>query len=419
MLIMSNLDSKFSKIFLWLKEKVQNFSQSIQDTFVEIKDSGLFKVIFGIVVVSIIGAIAVLIFEIGRPDNRMFTAQHESWFERILETVWWAVITMTTVGYGDKVPITHGGRIVGILMAFSGVALVSIFTATISSVLVARKIKEGKGLQNLTVKNHILICGWNFNVEPLMFSLEMFSTDKKNIVVMINEMQEDTINDIILRHKDLNVKFVRGDFGSETVLARANAKYAKSAIIVPDATRGTISQADEKTLLTVLTLKSINPKIKVFAHVLDQNNVGHIRRANVDDLILSDEFSSFLLASHVMLPGVPQFLEALMDFRKFHKIQPVPIPPEYVGKPAPELHNHFRSSQKAIFLGIVTEEKPLEVGDILSGDYSYLDSFIEWKLKQAGRTGQERHPIRVLINPADDYIIDKKDRALILGEKVS
>ena len=153
--------------------------------------------------------------------------------------------------------------------------------------------------------------------------------------------------------------------------------------------------------------------------MLDQNNVGHIRRANVDDLILSDEFSSFLLASHVMLPGVPQFLEALMDFRKFHKIQPVPIPPEYVGKPAPELHNHFRSSQKAIFLGIVTEEKPLEVGDILSGDYSYLDSFIEWKLKQAGRTGQERHPIRVLINPADDYIIDKKDRALILGEKVS
>lgn len=416
---MSKSNSYFSEFFPLLKEKAQNSKRSIWDTFVEIKDSGLFKIIFGIIIVSIIGAIAVLIFEVSRPDNLMFTNQHESWYERILETIWWAVITMTTVGYGDKVPITHGGRIVGILMAFSGVALVSIFTATISSVLVARKIKEGKGLQNLTVKNHILICGWNFNVEPLMFSLEMFNADKKNTVVMINEMQEDTINDIILRHKDLNVKFVRGDFGNETVLDRANAKFAKSAIIVPDATRGTISQADEKTLLTVLTLKSINPKIRVFAHVLDQNNVGHIRRANVDDLILSDEFSSFLLASHVMMPGVPQFLESLMDFRKFHKIQPVQIPPEYIGKPAPELHDYFRSGQKAIFLGIVTEEKPLEVGDILSGDYSYLDSFIEWKLKQAGRTGQERQKVRVLINPADDYIIDKKDRALILAEKIS
>jgi len=416
---MAAINLQFQDFFPWLKEKAQNLSLSARDTLSEVKESGLFKVILGIIVVSIVGAVAVLIFEVKRPDNIMFTDQHESWFEKILETIWWAVITMTTVGYGDKVPITHGGRVVGILMAFSGVALVSIFTATVSSVLVARKIKEGKGLQNLSVKNHILICGWNFNVEPLMFSLEMFNSDRKTTVVMINEMPEDTINDIILRHKSLNVKFVRGDFGSETVLDRANAKFAKSAIVVPDATRGTISQADEKTLLTVLTLKSINPKIRVFAHVLDQNNVGHIRRANVNDLILSDEFSSFLLASHVMMPGVPQFLEAVMDFRKLHKIQPVSIPPEFVGKPAPELHDYFRSSQKAIFLGIVTEEKPLEVGDILSGDYSYLDSFIEWKLKQAGRTGQERQTVRVLINPADDYIIDKKDRALVLGEKVN
>jgi voltage-gated potassium channel len=416
---MTNSNFQFSEIFPWLNERIQNFSQSMRDTFTEIKESGLFKVIFGIIIVSIIGAIAVLFFEMGRADNMMFTNQQESWFERILETIWWAVITMTTVGYGDKVPITHGGRIIGILMAFSGVALVSIFTATISSVLVARKIKEGKGLQNLNIKNHILICGWNFNVEPLMFSLEMFNAEKKTTVVMINEMQEDTINDIILRHKNLNVKFVRGDFGSETVLDRANVKHANSAIVLPDASKGTISQADEKTLLAVLTLKSINPKIKVFAHVLDQSNVGHIRRANVDDLILSDEFSSFLLASHVMMPGVPQFLEALMDFRKFHKIHPVSIPSEFLGKPAPMLHDYFRSTQNAIFLGIVTEEKPIEVGDILSGDYSYLDSFIEWKLKQAGRSGQERQTVRVLINPTDDYIIDKKDRALILGEKVS
>jgi voltage-gated potassium channel len=414
---MTNSESKFGELTLWSTEKIQNLRRTVRETFAEINESGLFKVILGIIIVSVIGAIAVLIFEMRRPDNLMFSEQHEGLFERMLETIWWAVITMTTVGYGDKVPITHGGRIVGIFMAFSGVALVSIFTATVSSVLVARKIKEGKGLQNLNIKNHILICGWNFNVEPLMFSFEMFSHNKKTSIVLINEMQEDTINDIILRHKGMDVKYVRGDFGSETVLDRANAKYANSAIVVPDASRGTINQADEKTLLTVLTLKSINPKIKVFVHVLDQNNVGHIRRANADDVILSDEFSSFFLASHVMQPGVPQFLEALMDFRKSHEIQPVSIPSDFIGKSATELHGYFRTGQNAIFLGIVTEEKPLEVSDILSGDYSYLDSFIEWKLKQAGRSSQQRETVRVLINPPADYLIDKKDRALILGEK--
>lgn len=414
---MSEPDAKIS--FFRLKERTQNFGLSARDFYAEVRSSGLPKVMLGIIIVSLIGAIAVLIFEVRRADNMMFANQQEGWLQKIVETLWWAVITMTTVGYGDKYPITLGGRIVGILVAFSGVALVSIFTATISSVLVARKIKEGKGLRDLTDKNHILICGWNFNVEPLMFSLEMFDREKGTTVALINEMQEDTINDIILRHKTLNVKFVRGDFGSETVLDRANARFAKSAIVVPDATKGTASQADEKTLLTVLTLKSINPKIKVFAHVLDQSNVGHIRRANVDNIILSDEFSSFLLASHVMLPGVPQFLEAVMDFRKSHKIQPVAIPSEFIGKPAVELHGYFRSKQNAIFLGIVTEEKPLEVGDILSGDYSYLDSFIEWKLKQAGRSSQEREAVRLLINPSPDYLVDKKDRALILAEAAS
>lgn len=121
---------------------------------------------------AILAAFAVMYFESRHPGNNMISDPQESFPAKIGETIWWAIITMTTVGYGDKYPITTGGRLVGVFVAFSGVALVSIFTATISSVLVARKIKEGKGLQNIYLKDHILICGWNFNAESLLQTFE-------------------------------------------------------------------------------------------------------------------------------------------------------------------------------------------------------------------------------------------------------
>lgn len=48
---------------------------------------------------------------------------------------WWAAVTMTTVGYGDKAPVTRGGRVLGLLWMFAGLILASVFTASITSSL--------------------------------------------------------------------------------------------------------------------------------------------------------------------------------------------------------------------------------------------------------------------------------------------
>ncbi len=49
------------------------------------------------------------------------------------EAVWWACVTVTTVGYGDYVPVSPTGRGIATLMLFNGVAIISVITATISS----------------------------------------------------------------------------------------------------------------------------------------------------------------------------------------------------------------------------------------------------------------------------------------------
>ena len=67
---------------------------------------------------------------------------------------WWAIVTMTTVGYGDFAPTTSAGRLFSIFVMFAGISLIAILTATISSIFVAQKIREGKGLEKISTSDH-------------------------------------------------------------------------------------------------------------------------------------------------------------------------------------------------------------------------------------------------------------------------
>jgi ABC-type amino acid transport substrate-binding protein len=60
----------------------------------------------------------------------------------VFDAFWWSAVTMTTVGYGDRVPQTVGGRLVAMVWMFSGIILISSFTATISSVLTVSQLES-------------------------------------------------------------------------------------------------------------------------------------------------------------------------------------------------------------------------------------------------------------------------------------
>ena len=327
---------------------------------------------------------------------------------------WWAIVTMTTVGYGDFYPTTPAGRIFAVLIMFMGISLVSLLTASISSIFVARKIREGKGLEQLNLTHHLIMCGWNPNGERILDSIQHLSGRITRDLVLINEMNEEDVTQLKNRYRKIRIHFVSGDFTQEEILNRASIIDADTVIVIPNTTGSEVATYDEKTIFATLTIKSMDPSIRVIAYLLDRVNLTHIKRADADEVVVGDDFSAHIVASHVVDPGVPQIANQLMESNSNSRFKRVEIPSQFVGKSYDQLFDHFRKKDGSLLIGVFAEDENLGIGAILSSDASALDNFIERKLKEGGISLQEESKINMVVNPRKGYTLKEGQRAIVI-----
>jgi voltage-gated potassium channel len=98
---------------------------------------GLFRVLLAAAGLLFLGAWLVLLFERNAPGSNIHSYH---------DALWWAVVTVTTVGYGDRFPVTEGGRAVAVVLMFVGIGLIGTLTATVASFFVAEHTDANKDL---------------------------------------------------------------------------------------------------------------------------------------------------------------------------------------------------------------------------------------------------------------------------------
>lgn len=363
--------------------------------------NSFFQVGLGIFLVMILGGLVLRMLEIGK------ITEGEAPF-------WWAIVTMTTVGYGDFAPKTPEGRMFAVLVMFAGISLTAMFTAIISSIFVAKRIREEKGLEKVNIKNHIILCGWNRNADKIIDSIQYLAEAPRKNIVLINDLDEEEIARLKTRYRKIRLHFVAGDYTSEQVLVKANLEVAETVIIIPSDISDSIHNPDDKTILAALTIKGLEPNIRLIAYLHNRENLTHIKRANANEVVISDDFGAYMLASHVMDPGIPQAVNRLLDNVSKNRFKRVDIPSEFIGKPFDNLFNHFRKKNNSILVGVFSEEENLGIGEVLSADTSALDAFIERKLKEGGISLMEASKISLEINPGSNYRIKDGNRAIII-----
>jgi len=259
------------------------------------------------------------------------------------DSIWWGFVTWSTVGYGDYYPITLGGRIVAYILMVIGVGAFGFVTAGATSVFIENRIKKGKGLLNMNLKNHIVIIGWN-NRSKIIID-EILSQDPIAKIVIIDESESITFD-------NPNIYFVHGDSMEDEVLHRANIKEASKAIVLANRTLDNANSVDSKSVLTCLAIDSINPDIHLVAEVLKEEYERHFSRAHVNEVIISDHMSSRIIALSVLSQSINPALKELISFNSGNSIYECKVDSSYINKPFKDLVYNYLTEKNAIVVGI-------------------------------------------------------------------
>jgi voltage-gated potassium channel len=366
-----------------------------------LKDRGMLRIALLLLILLISAASVVYYFE--HKTNPAFSTWLDAW--------WWSIVTFSTVGYGDITPTTEIGRYLTSLFILAGIITVSLFTATISSFYVSKVIQEGKGLSQIKSSQHTIILGWNSAGVKIVENLVL--TDKDIELVMVNQLPEENVNEILTSFK-ANLRFVRGDYTRESILARANTSAAKAVIIIPDYYSGQPeTNSEDKLLLAVLTVKGISKKVNVTVYSPNIENRPHLKRAGADAVITPENWIAAAVSAQVVSPGINELIQRLLFNPAEFRLRQVRIPDNLHGKAYSQIENHYMRNQQ-LFLGAIKEEKNIHIEDILSDDSSYLDEFIRKKFSDAGRLNIRDNNIETCILPNRDNCMKDAEFAIIV-----
>ncbi|WP_051314821.1 potassium channel family protein [Alteribacter aurantiacus] len=235
---------------------------------------------------------------------------------------WWAIVTISTVGYGDFVPESHFGRILGVLLILTGVGIFSFYLTNVATSAITTKDNIERGKYRFHRNGHIIIVGWNERTRLLL--KEIKSQDPQAHVVLIDESLER-------KPSDLNwVHFVKGPASHDKILHKANIQEAHTAIITADSHTDEHA-ADSKTILSILTIKGVNPKLYTIAEVITESQILNARRAGADELVQSSVLLSSLMHNGPECHGVSKLMLTLLDTNTKNKMELQKLPEECIG----------------------------------------------------------------------------------------
>ena len=350
-------------------------------------------------------------------ESFRFGDTEPNWLDTFFHTFWGSVVTFTPVGYGVVSPVTHIGKLLTIVIMLLNFGIVTLLGGAVASVLVAERLKGDDKLDENKFNDHLVIAGWNPFVPSVLKILEA-DKESTSVVILVNETDSELIDRAISTFENLDVTHLCENFTNETVLRKAFLDRAGMFMILPD-NSGLLPHEEpdeDKTVLTCLTAKAISEDCTVVAHVLNPENVSHLQRANVNEIVMPDEHVPHLLAKHVTDPGVPQLFDELINQEEEDQgIQQVDIPRPLMGQTHNKISAYFKFKHQWLLVGYAIKKSGFSLEDQMGENGSPLiRDMITEQLEGAGiKLSSDEHVV-VEINPSDDYVIDDKHRALVL-----
>lgn len=219
--------------------------------------------------------------------------------ESLLDSFYWTVVTIMTVGYGDITPSTELGKAFSIVLMAVGIGAILYTLTTIGRNIVEGRIwrifmKTEKNEEVKKLEDHLVICGYGDVGKTVTQELLLGNED-----LVIVDTDKET-----LRKEASDLPYIIGDATKEEVLETARIEKAKGLF-------ATLPSDSDNILLTLIA-KDINPEIRIVTKAETTEGAKHLRRAGAESIVLPEREGGMRMARSFLHPEITSLYDHLL-----------------------------------------------------------------------------------------------------------
>ncbi len=243
-------------------------------------------------VVIFVSSVLIYVMEGNNPDSPINT---------LYEAVYWSIVTISTVGYGDITPVSHEGRFVAMLVITAGIAVLAFTTSLFVSAFTEKldEIREIKTIEDVSkLKKFYLICGYEQVSREVARKLSLSGND---IIVM-----DEDAGHIALAKKDgyTALNYNPGIVDSYEKLNIDMDKQVKAVLC--------LREDDIENVYAALTIRSFNRDVFILSLLINDSNRKKLDFAGINNVVYPQELVGLITKE---LVGKPVAFEVIHELR--------------------------------------------------------------------------------------------------------
>ena len=280
------------------------------------------------------------------------------------EAFWFSIYTLFAGEPIPAAPLTLGGRVVSVIVMFMGLTIFAMFTGTITAFMVEQLRTKGRAVELDQIQDHIIICGWNTKAEIIVAEYRAAQRTHNTPIVVVAQLDEPPN---LATTSQAHVEFLEEDFTRVSALKAAGIHRAHTCVILSDTMRGrSVQDADARAILAALTVERLNPGIYTCAELHNSEYAPHLQMGDVNDYVVSSEYSAYLLAQAALHRGLMGVFSELLTHQRGNQFYRVQLPDKWVGEAFDNLLIYLKKEHNALLVAVHGA-----TGDVMVNPASY------------------------------------------------
>lgn len=280
-------------------------------------------------------ALVAVTFAFGVAGYRVIGGSGYTW----MDAVYMAANALTTTGFREAIDVSKNpsGQAFTVVLMIFGAGVLVYSTSVITAFVVEGDLTQGFRRRRMrravdSMSGHYIVCGAGATGWAVI--RELVSTERPVVVI---EKDPDRIRRVETELPDVPV--IAHDFTDDQALAQAGAARAAGIVIC--------TAGDKDLLVTTITARQLNPKLRIVARAANERAAARLRQAGADAVVSPALIGGMRMASELVRPSVVSFLDTMLrDTNRNLRVEEVPIPlgSPFVGRTLGELNTHSRSN---------------------------------------------------------------------------